>query len=214
MPDTRFPRCFAFEGLRRVAVGPVPEVARAVKELLDAGGTAPVLILDATDCRPVELDLRGSLDEALRRVDRAFPPPAEPPPAEAGDGQRGPGRPRLGVVGREVTLLPRHWEWLNRQPGGASVTLRKLVELARRSTAGDEAEQRPRDATYRFLQAVAGDLPGYEEALRALYAGDPGAFAGRIDGWPRDVRAQAEELAARAFRPTAAGAVERAEDVI
>ena len=89
---------------------------------------------------------------------------------------RGRGRPKLGVVAREVTLLPRHWDWLNSQSGGASVALRKLVEAAR--LAGDDKDRtrHAQEAAYRFMTALAGNLPGYEEATRALYAADPARF--------------------------------------
>ncbi|MGK4708801.1 DUF2239 family protein, partial [Pseudomonas aeruginosa] len=100
---------------------------------------------------------------------------------------------KLGVVAREVTLLPRHWEWLAAQPGGASVALRKLVEEARRSQSGRARQAQER--AYHFMNAMAGDLPGFEEATRALFAGDPEGFAERIAGWPTDVREHAAWLA-------------------
>jgi len=103
------------------------------------------------------------------------------------------------VVAREVTLLPRHWEWLNEQPGGASVTLRRLVEDARRSTAGETLVRRAREACYRFMNAMAGNEPGFEEALRALYAGDAGRFETLTEVWPVDVRDHARRLAAKGF---------------
>lgn len=107
--------------------------------------------------------------------------------------RRGRGRPKLGVVAREVTLLPRHWEWLAAQPGGASVALRKLVEEARRSQSGRARQAQER--AYHFMNAMAGDLPGFEEATRALFAGDREGFAERIAGWPTDVREHAAWLA-------------------
>ena len=106
----------------------------------------------------------------------------------ASTGRTGPGRPKLGVVGREVTLLPRHWDWLAAQPGGASVTLRKLVEAARKERQGPQAIRRAQDAAYRFMHALAGDLPGFEEATRALYAWDVERMRGLIERWPPDVR--------------------------
>ncbi|WP_154585104.1 DUF2239 family protein, partial [Bordetella pertussis] len=114
---------------------------------------------------------------------------------------RGRGRPRLGVVAREVTLLPRHWDWLAGQPGGASVALRKLVEQARREHAGADALRRGRDAAYTFMSAAAGNLPGFEEAVRALYAGDAERLAAHMAGWPADVRAYALRLAGAADLP-------------
>jgi hypothetical protein len=104
---------------------------------------------------------------------------------------RGVGRPKLGVQAREVTLLPRHWEWLARQPGGASAALRRLVEAAR---AVGRTERERQDAAYRFMQAACGDRPGYEEALRALYRGDREGLEAAIAGWPDDVRAYIARL--------------------
>jgi uncharacterized protein len=103
------------------------------------------------------------------------------------------------VVAREVTLLPRHWDWLAGQPGGASVTLRKLVEQARKDNEGKDRLRRAREAAYRFLSAMAGNLPGFEEAARALFAGDRDRFAAIVAPWPQDVREHAVKLAARGF---------------
>lgn len=170
---TSSPRSLAaFAGHRLLAHGPEAEVAAAIRRALDGGETAPVLAFDDADGRVVDLDLRGQ--EA----------PTPPPPA-AGPA-RGRGRPKLGVVAREVTLLPRHWDWLAAQPGGASVALRKLVEAARRDPAAHRAAAR--DAAYRFMSALAGDMAGFEEASRALFAGDREQLAERTAAWPPDVR--------------------------
>lgn len=108
---------------------------------------------------------------------------------------RGPGRPKLGVIAREVTLLPRHWDWLNSQPGGASVALRKLVEEARRTRGDKDRTRAAQEAAYRFMSAIAGDLPGFEEASRALFAYDRRRFGELVAGWPEDVRDHAIKLA-------------------
>ncbi|OZA80746.1 MAG: hypothetical protein B7X77_02015 [Caulobacter sp. 39-67-4] len=120
-------------------------------------------------------------------------------PAEDAAAPRGRGRPRLGVVSREVTLLPRHWDWLAAQPGGASVALRKLVEAARRQGEGPERIRRSREAAYRFATAMAGDRAGFEAAMRALFAGDDAAFEARLVDWPADIAAQLRTYAAEAF---------------
>jgi hypothetical protein len=108
---------------------------------------------------------------------------------------RGRGRPKLGVVAREVTLLPRHWEWLGAQPGGASVALRKLVEEARRASGDRDRSRAARDAAYHFMSVMAGNLPGFEEASRALFANDRRRFVELIAGWPGDVRDHIVKLA-------------------
>ena len=189
----------AFEGTRRIASGDLTDVVRVTKMVIDQGGLAPVSIFDDATGEPVEVDYRGPVEEVVRRV--AAPSSTEVPAAGSHGlaSARGPGRPRLGVVAREVTLLPRHWEWLNSQPGGASVALRKLVEDARRANQGKDRLRRARDAAYQFMVAMAGNEPGFEEAIRALFAGDSGRFVACVEPWPADVRDHARTLAAQAF---------------
>jgi hypothetical protein len=192
MQETGIPSFSAFLGLRRLAQGPLPEVARALASARPATGES-VLVFDA-DARLVELDLRGTPDEVAARAAQGAAPQA--PPAAA---PRGRGRPQLGVVAREVTLLPRHWDWLAAQPGGASVTLRLLVEEARRSGGDRQAVQGAQERAYRFLTAIAGNLPGYEEVIRALFARDAARFSAGMAEWPSDLREHARLLAAGAF---------------
>ncbi len=189
--------CTAFAGTRRLAGGPVRDVARAVKIYLDAHPESQVLVFDNASAQPVEFDLRGTVDEVLARLDRTLSP--APVPADTECRPRGPGRPKLGVIAREVTLLPRHWDWLAAQPGGASVTLRKLVEDARRATEGADRRRVAQEAAYRFMAAMAGNAAGFEEATRALFAADAGAFQSLTQTWPADVRDFARELAHAAF---------------
>ncbi|MCU9957959.1 DUF2239 family protein [Burkholderia sp. BKH01] len=192
--STILPSYTAFDGHRRLASGPLATVALAVRQAGDAmSGT--ILIFDDTTGRSIDLDLRGTADDIRAR----YAPPggvsgAAGEPAGAGE-QRGRGRPKLGVVSREVTLLPRHWEWLGAQPGGASVALRKLVEDARRTHAAADRRRDAQARAYHFMSAMAGDLPGFEEAARALYANDPARLAELIAGWPGDVRDHALALA-------------------
>ena len=169
--------CTAFAGDTTIARGTPREVAPAVKAATEAGEA--VLVFDDADGRLVELDLRGDLEAVLARL---TPPPVAP---------KGPGRPRLGVTAREVTLLPRHWDWLSSQPGGASVALRKLVEAHLREAEGPDRVRRAREAAYRFMTAMAGDRPGYEDAVRALFAGDSGGLQATMQAWPEDLAAYA-----------------------
>ncbi|MCT7305175.1 DUF2239 family protein [Ralstonia wenshanensis] len=191
--------CTAFAGTQRLAGGPVRDVARAVKTHLDAHPESQVLVFDNTSAHPVEFDLRGTVEDVVARIDQAAPSAAEP--AESESRPRGPGRPKLGVIAREVTLLPRHWDWLAAQPGGASVTLRKLVEDARRAAEGADRRRVAQEAAYRFMSAMAGNAAGFEEATRALFAADAAAFESLTHTWPADVRDFARELASRAFNP-------------
>lgn len=110
---------------------------------------------------------------------------------------KGRGRPKLGVVPREVTLLPRHWEWLNAQPGGASVALRRLIDEARKDPKEDQ--KRARDAAYRVMTSLCGNMAGYEEAVRALYAGDGQRFYEYVSRWHEDVRRYIERISEEAF---------------
>ena len=169
----------AFEGFRRIASGELAEVVRPTKEILDRGGHQPLLIFDDATGEQIDVDFRGTAEDVVKRlaetrseceVDGSVASPGRDMP-------RGPGRPRLGVIAREVTLLPRHWDWLNGQPGGASVALRKLVEEARRVNEGKDRIRRTREGAYRFMSAMAGNLPDFEEAIRRPVRQRSGPFA-------------------------------------
>lgn len=187
-------RCTAFEGSQLIASGDVAQVAAKAKEAVDRG--ANVLLFDDETSQTIEIDFRGTPDDVIGRL--GAPDQNQPTP-------RGPGRPRLGVVAREVTLLPRHWDWLNRQPGGASVALRKLVDQARHAGEGKERIRKSQEVAYRFMAAMAGNLPGFEEATRALFAGNGERFDQEVASWPTDVRDHTRRLAADALRREAAG---------
>jgi hypothetical protein len=174
--------CTAFDRTRRIASGPYLRVALALKAYDGAHPEAAVLVFDDATGTQMDFDLRGSDAEIATRLQKRFP-------AAESDTPRAPGRPKLGVVAREVTLLPRHWEWLAAQPGGASVTLRKLVEEARRSGPTTEAALRQlHERAYRFMSAMAGNFPSFEEASRALFANDMPRLDRLIAAWPKDVR--------------------------
>ena len=205
--DPSLKPCTAFDGHRRLIAGPLRSVALIVKAATDIGEAGQALIYDDADGRIIDVDLRGSAEEVVARLSQAQGPSPHPgvaPPAgpaqaaaQAADSgePRGRGRPKLGVVAREVTLLPRHWEWLGRQPGGASVALRKLVEAARRENGEPDCKREAREAAYRVMSALAGNLPGFEEASRALFAEDRQRFEALIGGWPQDVSDYVARLA-------------------
>lgn len=183
--------CTAFAAERLLAAGPLPDVALAVKAALAADPAQSVLVFDDASGAPIDLDLRGSDAEIVARLMPAGP---------AGQSEaRGRGRPKLGVVAREVTLLPRHWDWLNTQPGGASQALRRLIDQARKAdeSEGHSAAKARREAAYRFMSAMAGDLPGFEEAARALFADDRARFDAESAAWPLAIRRHARTLAWR-----------------
>lgn len=191
--DNKQTSWIAFAGSKRIASGAPKDVATAVKAFADTHAAEHILVFDAVTSLPVEIDLRGSPAAVLQRL----PLPREPEPEPVAPPQKpsGRGRPKLGVVGREVTLLPRHWEWLAAQPGGASVALRKLVEKARSASKSVDQTRQSQEAAYRFMNAMAGNEPGYEEATRALFAGDFDRLRECVSKWPSDIRSHALSLA-------------------
>ena len=182
-------------GQRRLAAGPLAEVALAVMNASRRPAAPPIIIFDDATGRPIDLDLRGTDREVVARLPQPADNPETPPDETAAAEPRGRGRPRLGVVAREVTLLPRHWEWLGAQPGGASVALRKLVDAARRANGDADRARAARDAAYHFMSVMAGNLADFEEASRALFADDRRRFVSLVAGWPDDIRDHVVKLA-------------------
>jgi uncharacterized protein len=182
-------QCTAFEGLRLLASGDLPTVATKAKKAIDGGASQPVFIFDDRSGELLDVDFRGTPEEVGQRL-----------AVVESEVRRGPGRPKLGVVAREVTLLPRHWDYLNRQPGGASVALRKLVEEAKRVNHARDRVREAQEAAYRFMTAMAGDERGFEEALRALFAANEARFDEMTASWPVDIREHAKRLASVVFR--------------
>lgn len=174
-----------FEGMSLLARGTVESMTVKVRETLAHKPQAALLIFEADTGRQTELDLHSS----------SLPPKHSTANKASSLETSGPGRPKLGVVGREVTLLPRHWEWLGTQPGGASVALRKLVEHAMKANLEADSTRQRKERAYQFMSAMAGNLPHFEEAIRALFAGDEGGLQASIQTWPVDVRSFAWELA-------------------
>lgn len=189
--------CTAFMGVKAVASGSLQHVIATVKEALSESELARVLIFDNSTGKPRDVDYHGTADEVLTRL-------AEPSGDSAAtevnpQTARKAGRPKLGVISGEVTLLPRQWEWLKAQPGGASITLRKLVDEARRAGEQQSTIRKSQEAAYVFMTAMAGDFSHYEEALRALYAGDAERFDQCTQDWAPDIRNHVKKLAAGAF---------------
>jgi hypothetical protein len=183
MPDIAPKSCTAFAGHTRLARGTLTEVARAAKAAIDRGEQAPILIFDDATSREVEIDFRGTPDDVLGRL--RF---------DDSEAPRRAGRPKLGVIGREVTLLPRHWDWLAQQPGGASTVIRRLIDAERKANGFKDLGRKAAETTYRFINVIAGNFPNFEEALRVLFAGDREGFARLTEDWPVDVRDHARWL--------------------
>lgn len=157
----------AFINNARVAAGPLPEVVASLER--DGAPLTSALVFDDTTGEPLKLNTRQDVERALA--------------APAGE----------GPVNLDVRLLPRHRDWLERQQGGPSAAIRRLVEAARRDPA--HRAEAARQAAYRFISMLAGDLPGYEEACRALFAGDLDGFRAAAAAWPGDIREHALRLA-------------------
>ena len=172
-----------FVGALRVAAGDLIQVAATARRAQDRDPAATLLIFNRGTAEVVDLDLRGTERDIVARLAPPETPPVDDPVRR--------GRPKLGVIAREVTLLPRHWEWLASQPGGASVALRRLVENARKTDAGAGDARARAAAAYRFMTAMAGDRPGFEEAVRALFAGDQARLENHMSQWPTDIRDEA-----------------------
>ena len=196
----------AFAGTLRIHSGMPTEVTRAAKLAVDEGEQGVLVFDDAS--RVVDIDYRGAPENVIARlglVDDTSTPSngngkgEDSSPYLESPAPRGRGRPRLGVVAREVTLLPRHWDWLATQPGGASAAVRRLVDSARQSSVDKDRIRTAKESAYRFISAMAGNEQGFEEATRALFAGDETRFAAMSDSWPRDVRDYARALARQAF---------------
>ena len=184
----------AFAGNRLVANGVVETIIRRVKEMTGGSQSETVLVFDDQTGKQIDFDMRGTADEAVARL-------ASHPLFGGGSPTRsGPGRPKLGVISREVSLLPRHWEWLESQPNGISAAVRRLVDEARKREPGKEKARLAREAAIRFMTAMAGNLPDFEEAARALFAKDRAGFEQLVAEWPLDIRTFVVRLAGDAER--------------
>ncbi|MBL0150213.1 MAG: DUF2239 family protein [Ideonella sp.] len=185
MDNATPPTYTAFLEGRRLITGPLHEVAVAVLQAQQAQAEGHPLVFSDASGQSADLDLRGDEEAVAARYTVAAPIQAP----------KGRGRPKLGVVAREVTLLPEHWDWLAAQPGGASVALRKLVHEARRKVGDRDRTRQARDRAYHAMSTLAGNLAGFEEASRALFAGDQERLVAQMAVWPEDVRTYVLRLA-------------------
>ena len=208
----------AFEASRCLVRGGLAQVALAVKAATEARPLARFMVFNGSTSEVLDFDLRGTPQEVLARLALLHPAAlavaerpanglaianasADPQSDDVVLAKTGPGRPKLGVVAREVTLLPRHWAWLSSQPGGASVALRKLVEQARKDSQSQDQRRLSQEATYRFMSAMAGSLEGFEEAARALFAAERERFDTLLAPWPQDIQTHLQHLAQAAWVP-------------
>lgn len=181
----------AFEGHDQFAEGSALEVAVKIKQRLVKNENASIILFDNKTGKQIDLDLSGTISEIKKRY--------APKVKDSDDDSPRVGRPKLGVISKEVSLLPKHWEWLASQSTSASVTLRRLVEEAQKRNKDVDAVRMSQEACNRFITAMAGDLVGYEDALRALYAREEKTFKSYIHSWPKDIREQAMKYAVGVF---------------
>lgn len=184
----------AFNGSTRLARGPLHEVVLEVKHQLKAAPQSSILVFSDLTGKEMDFDLRGSDKEVLQRLQVYLSPEASDEIPAAG-----PGRPKLGVIAREVSLLPRHWEWLSTQTGGASATLRQLVEDAKKNLSVKDKLKQAQERTYKFMSTMAGNLPNFEEAVRALYAKDKKKLKEQIAAWPTDIKTHVKDISQEVF---------------
>lgn len=175
----------AFVGQRRLVTGALPTVLEVTKKVIDDDPPDAILLFEDQTGRQIDFDFRGSIDDVLARHAPVAAPAEEAPAAAA---KAGPGRPKLGVVSREISLLPRHWEWLEQEPQGISAAIRRLVDDARKREPDKQRARLAREAAGKFMWGMAGDLPDFEEASRALYAKDGAKLRALVAPWPTDIR--------------------------
>lgn len=172
--------------------GSLEKVVLKVKNQVEQHPASAILIFSDSTGKEMDFDFSGSEDDVLRRLEK-FIGKNEPQSVS------GPGRPKLGVVSREVSLLPRHWEWLSNQPGGASVTLRRLIDETKKQTSSRELIKQAQERAYKFMTTMAGNLSNYEESLRALFSKDKKLFEDLISDWPKDIKKHTLKLASDVF---------------
>jgi hypothetical protein len=187
----------AFAGNRLIASGDLRTMVRRTKEHLDRGEADGLLIFEDQTGVQIDFDLRGTPEDALGRLSTHPRFASSEPPAVV---RSGPGRPKLGVVSREISLLPRHWAWLDQQSGGISGALRRLVDEAGKHGQSKERARLAREAASKFMWVMAGNLPHFEEASRALFAKDLGRLDTLIRDWPEDIHTHVERLVEESVR--------------
>ncbi|MBN21814.1 MAG: hypothetical protein CL678_11090 [Bdellovibrionaceae bacterium] len=171
----------AFDDKTLLVQGELDDVVIHIKKHLGKSENSSILIFSDSTGATIDFNFQGTKQDVLKRLDMFRSPKQKSIPS-------GPGRPRLGVISREISLLPRHWEWLATQSGGASATLRRLVEEAQKKSSQQVSTKQIQERVYKVMSVLAGDLQGYEEALRALYKKDRKTFFSQIEIWPKDIK--------------------------
>ncbi len=183
----------AFEGHKLLFRGKLHDVVLKIKKKLGKSDNSSVWIFNDLTGKIMDFNFQGSEKDVLKRLEIFSS-------EDAKKASTGPGRPKLGVISREISLLPRHWEWLAGQPSGASATLRRLIEDAKKKSQGSHNIKQLQERSYKVMSVLAGDLGGYEEALRALYKRDEKKFYQQMKDWPQDVKDHLNELSKPIFQ--------------
>lgn len=191
-------RFIAFAGHHQIESGTIEQVAAQAKQYIDDGDTERIAIYNDLTGVIIDLDFRGTVDDVVKRLSDH---PMLPREETAEETPRGRGRPKLGVVPREVTLLPRHWEWLGKQRGGSSAAIRRLVDAERKRGRKSEERKEVIEAVHRFIWDIASNFDNFEEVSRALFAGETIKVTDLISGWPPDVQRQVSRMLSRIKTP-------------
>ncbi|MES2802482.1 MAG: DUF2239 family protein [Bdellovibrionota bacterium] len=170
-----------FAGFKIISQGNIEEVAIATKKYLKKEDDVRLLIFSDLSGKQMDLDLSGADKDVIDRL-------SVYKAAEASVSVSGPGRPKIGVKPREVSLLPLHWEWLSTQSGGASATIRRLVDEKMKAPTPKDKIKQTQESVYTFLNSIAGDLTNFEDAIRFLYRQDEAKFKDAIADWPKDLK--------------------------
>lgn len=180
----------AFDGSKIISQGTLAHIALSLKQKTREQKTATLLVFSDLTGRQIDIDLSGTDKQVLDRLKVYSPQELQ--------ANTGAGRPKLGVMPREISLLPNHWEWLLNQDGGSSAVIRNLIDEKMKSRSKDKVKS-AQETTYKFLSAIAGDLPNFEEAIRFLYRKDKKKFSELISSWPKDIIKYSMMLASDVF---------------
>jgi hypothetical protein len=165
--------------------GDLSEVVLKIKDHIGKAENTTITVFSDATGKTIDFNFQGTKKDVQKRLDVFVSE------SSLTNTITGPGRPKLGVISREISLLPTHWEWLSTQPGGASAILRRLVDEARKKSLNTPSIKSIQEKTHRFISAIAGDLEGYEEVLRAMYRKDEDQFLIHMSSWPNDLKTHA-----------------------
>lgn len=178
----------AFDNTSIIAHGSLRDVILKTKKILGKSENSSFLIFSDSTGKTIDFNFQGTEKEILKRLEIFVSNSDEKIELAR------PGRPKLGVISREISLLPRHWEWLATQSSGASSSIRNLIEDAIKKSTSKVSLKQQQEKVYRVMTTLAGDLDGYEEAIRSLYKRDRESFIKFTKGWSKDLRSYLEKL--------------------